>query len=255
MSAYLFSAAPGVGKTYTGTAFALYALERAFRVAVNWDMIPPEGVALVDLRKGLDAEGRQRKPISIREANAIDGPVLFRYDEFADIIGLVECAVYHDEAQATTGARDWEGMSKRIRLWLSMHRHYRCTLFFFSQHYKFVDVYFRRIAVGNVSTLGRFLNLTFEFPRPEADPETGELGKPDFFGTKLIIRPWKDLDLPNPLPGFWDLLRVSRLVPAHYFTHQPRDSTESGGKIATTSADPQAGPPPRPQNKKQIPML
>lgn len=222
MSAHIFSGAPGVGKTYTGTALVLEALDRGLRVAVNWEIAPPADVNVLDLRRE-GADGGERRPVSVVDVNVAEGPVVIRYDEYSEIIGLADAVVFNDEAQATSGARDWESMTKRTRLWLSMHRHYRLTLIFLTQHYKFIDVYYRRLGVGNVRSMTRLLNLTLLFPRPDADPELGELGSTDVLGVNLIWRPWKDLDHEYLLPGFWRLLKFSKLVPQHYATHQPRD--------------------------------
>lgn len=211
MSAIIFSGNPGVGKTYKATALVLCAIDVGKRVAVNWDLIDL-GVPVVDLRN------REITP----EDNLIAGPVVFRYDEYKEVDGLCDADIYNDEAQAQAGARDWESMGKKTRLWLSMHRHFGTNLLFFTQHYKFVDVYFRRLSVGHAWSLHRFFNFTLSIPRPQADPETGELGTVDIFGFLAVMRPWKDLDHPNPIPAFWKLLFRSRQVTKYYRTRSPK---------------------------------
>jgi len=102
------------------------------------------------------------------------------------------------------------------------HRHHRTNLFLYTQDYKFVDVYPRRLARYNVYTIARWLNLTLEMPRPNANSETGELGQVDLFSIRLIVRPWRDLDYKVPWPSWWKLFRnLSRRVTAHYTTHAP----------------------------------
>lgn len=227
MSVNFFNGPPGVGKSFQGTAYALHCLDLGLRVAVSWDLTPPEGVRVYDLRRFDDA-GEPRTPdLTIAQANAVDGPVVFRFKELLEVFGLVGVNIFKDEAQNDLGSRDWEKMPLKVRIWMSMHRHFRTNLFLYTQHFKFVDIYPRRLAIGNVSSLARFLNLTFEMPRPQADSETGELGPVDLLGIRVIVRPWKSLDLPVPIPGFWKLAwNLSRRVPAHYNTHVPPSLTK-----------------------------
>ncbi len=221
MSALIFSGNPGVGKTYQATAMVLCALDKGRRVAVNWEVVPPEGVVVYDLRARC-GPSCGHVHTTIDQANEIDVPVVFFYETYEDVMGLIDADVYNDEAQANAGARDWEKLSSRVRLWLSMHRHFRINLLFFTQHYKFVDVYPRRLASGNVLSMHRFLLFTFSVPRPAADAETGELKGLDLWNSLVVMRPWKDLDHPNPLPKMWTLLMRSRSVPDHYRTHSPK---------------------------------
>lgn len=218
-----FNGPPGVGKTYHGTAYALYCLDRQLRVAVSWNMTPPEGVRLVDLRPRDDAGNERRPDMTIEAANDVEGPVLFRFSELVEIFGLRRVQVFKDEAQNDLGSRDWEKMPLRVRIWMSEHRHYMTNLYLYTQHYKFVDIYPRRLGLGNVHTITRFLNLTLEIPRPEADSETGELGPPAIFDTKAVPRPWRGLDMYVPDPGFFDLWGLGKRVPAHYSTHAPHE--------------------------------
>lgn len=245
MAALIFEGPPGVGKTFSGTAIALVLLKRR-KVAVNWNMTPLEGqrhvcVRWMDNHNKADKDGVIDDPchlehLSIAAVNSIPDAVLIRYQEFNEADGLTDVDVLNDEAQATAGARDWESMSKRTRLWLSMHRHFRTNLLFLTQHYKFVDVYFRRLATGDVFTLWRLFNMTWILPRPLADSETGELGMGDIFGMYLIWRPWKTLDHPWPMPKFWELLKASLLVPSHYQTHQPKEKETKKKSAAPPAA-------------------
>lgn len=234
-----FNGPPGVGKTYHGTAWVLFCLERSLRVAVSWKLTPPETTTVVDLRR-LDDDGTARRPdMDIAAANALPGPVLFRFSQLTDIFGLRHCQIFKDEAQNDLGSRDWEKMPLKVRIWMSEHRHYAVNLFMYTQHFKFVDIYPRRLALGNVHSIVRLLNLTLQIPRPNADSETGELGTPDLFALRVVRRPWRGLDLPVPDPGFLDLWRLSKLVPRHYQTHDPHVARlEQPKKISD-----RAGPP------------
>lgn len=217
-----FNGEPGVGKTFHGTAYALHALDLQLRVAVSWSMVPPEGVAFYDLRTHDDSGEERRPDLTIRQANDVPGPVLFRFDALQELFGISDCQVFKDEAQNDLGARDWEKLALRTRIWMSEHRHYRTNLWLYTQDYKFVDVYPRRLARYNVYTIARWLNLTLEMPRPDANSETGELGKVDLFGIRVIVRPWKDLDFKVPWPGWWKLATdLSKRVLLHYRTHDP----------------------------------
>jgi len=219
-----FNGPPGVGKTYHGTAYALFCLDHQLRVAVSWAMTPPLDVQSFDLRRHDDAGGDRVPDLTIEKANDIQGPVLFRFSELTEIFGLRRIQVFKDEAQNDLGSRDWEKMPLKVRIWMSEHRHYMTNLFLYTQHYKFVDIYPRRLGLGNVHTITRFLNLTLEIPRPEADSETGELGPAAILDTKVVPRPWKGLDMLVPNPGFWTLLRYGARVPAHYNTHAPHEA-------------------------------
>jgi len=242
MSVLFFNGPPGAGKTFHGTAYALHCLDKGLRIAVSWDFMPPPGVPIFDLRHEIG--GEPRKPdISIEAANACSGPVVFRFEPLTDIFGLRDCQVFKDEAQNDLGARDWEKLALRVRIWMSEHRHYRVNLFLYTQFFKFVDVYPRRLAMdGGVYSIARFLNLTLEFPRPDADSETGELRRVDLLGTRIIIRPWRHLDLPLPWPSFFKLVYdLSPRVPAHYTTHAPHalkknSPAAAGGATRTPSA-------------------
>lgn len=218
-----FNGPPGVGKTYHGTAYALYCLDHQLRVAVSWSMTPPAGVRFFDLRRQDDVGNHRTPDLTIDQANVVQGPTLFRFSQLMEIFGLRHCQVFKDEAQNDLGARDWEKMPLQVRIWMSEHRHYATNLFLYTQHYKFVDVYPRRLGLGHVHTITRFLNLTLEIPRPEADSETGELGMPDILATKVVPRPWRGLDELVPDPGFFDLLALGKRVPFHYQTHAPNE--------------------------------
>lgn len=226
MAALIFSGPPGVGKTFLATALVLWALLRGRRVAVNWSLRPPEGVKRYCLGwkdKHREDDLCELPHLNVPDANLISGPVVFEYADYEEVLGLIDADVFNDEAQANAGARDWESLGKRVRLWLSMHRHYGLNLLFFTQHYKFVDVYFRRLAQGGVFSLHRLFNLSWAWPRPQADPELGDLKHVDILGALPVVRPWRSLDHPWPLPTFWSLLKVSREVPQHYETRAPRD--------------------------------
>lgn len=237
-----FNGPPGVGKTYHATAYALHCLDVGERVAVSWRLLPPDGVRVIDLRRH-DDDGTERTPdMTIAEANRVLGPVIFRFDVLQEAFGLRWCQVFRDEAQNELGARDWEKLSLKVRIWMSEHRHYGTNLFLYTQHYKFVDVYPRRLAVGNVSSIYRLLNLTLETPCPMADPETGELGPRDLLATRLIRRPWHSLDIRVPIPGFWKLLLdLSKRVTSHYQTHAPHENDlRAPEKKVSRSAPPSA---------------
>jgi len=247
-----FNGSPGAGKTYHATAYILYCLKHQLRVAASWDVVPPEGVRLVDLRRhGNDAEARQ-PDCTIEQANRIEGATIFRFDALDELFGLRHCQVFKDEAQNDLGSRDWEKMPLRVRIWMSEHRHYAVNLFLYTQHYKFVDIYPRRLGLGSVYSIVRLLNLTLEIPRPQADSETGELGMPDIFSTKIVWRPWRGVDQPVPHPGFFELLKLSRLVPMHYRTHAPHED-----KLETKKKSPAASSPAAPaaRSKHQVPLL
>lgn len=250
MSCLFFNGPPGHGKTFHITAYVLHCLDLGLRVAYSSgsSIVPPAGVRVVDLRSSDDV-GEYRKPdMTMTEANSVEGPVLFRFEGLQDILGLTDCQVFKDEAQNDLGARDWEKMTLKLRIFLSEHRHYRLNLFFYTQHYKFVDVYPRRLALGSVYTIVRFLRYTFEIPRPAADPETGELGPADILGLRIIVRPRRGLDLPLYLPGFLKLMfNLSRRVPAHYTTHAPHRKKISAAPAAPGSAGT--------REKRQIPLL
>jgi len=244
-----FNGPPGVGKTFHATAYALHCLDLGLRIAVSWRLEPPTGVLVYDLRKHDDAGNDRNPDLSIDAANELVGPVIFRFSELTEVFGLRLCQVFKDEAQNDLGSRDWEKMPLRVRIWMSEHRHYLVNLFLYTQHFKFVDIYPRRLALGNVFTITKILNFTLEIPRPKADSETGELGNPDILSTKLILRPWKTLDLVPPIPGFWRLLtNLSSRVPAHYNTHAPHENAlkktpASGGALRPPSARKQTGLP------------
>lgn len=232
-----FNGPPGAGKTFHGTAYALHALDKGMRTAVSWALAPPEGVKVYDLRARDDVGEERRPDLSIQAANELEGPVMFRFSELTDVFGLRDVQLFKDEAQNDLGSRDWEKMPLRVRIWMSEHRHYRTNLFLYTQHFKFVDIYPRRLALGNVFSIARALNLTFEFPRPDADSETGELGPVDLFATKIVLRPWKGLDQPVPIPGFWRLLlNLSKRVPHHYNTHAPHENALGKKPVAAGGA-------------------
>jgi len=244
MAFLMFSGSPGTGKTWVLVSWATIFLQNGYRVASNAEFIPPEGTRIVDLRH-TGPEGNRQPDMTIAAANETQGPVLFLFDGWKDIIGLTECQVFKDEAQADTGARDWESLGIRDRLWMSMHRHYRTNVFLFTQHLKFVDIYPRRLAVGSVYSMAKFLNLTLVMPCPDADMETTEFGTPDFLGTTIVVRPWKSIDFPVWFPGTRELWKVRRTVAAAYATHKPKDRSESTKKPRSpptgAAADPLRG--------------
>jgi len=218
MSAFLFEGPVGGGKSYAATTMVHWLLLRGRRVAINWDM---------------------RVPLEYRK-------LLTRYEEFKEIFGQEDIDIFCDEAQSSAGSRDWENMPKAVRNWLSHHRHYGNNLLFFTQHYKFVDVYVRRLAPGGVWSIWRFLNLTGATPRPEADPETGELRALKISGSRLFIRPWKDLDHPYPIGGFFDLLGLSKETPSLYGTRDKstaQDVEAASKKNSAAVARPSASAP------------
>jgi len=170
-----------------------------------------------------------------------------------EIFGLRECQVFKDEEQNDLGARDWEKLALRVRIWMSEHRHYLVNLFLYTQDYKFVDIYPRRLARNRVYSITRFLNLTLEMPRPDANSETGELGKVAIFSIRFIVRPWRDLDYLVPWPTFWKLLtNLSKRVPFVYRTHAPHAleaTKEKGKKISPVAAGAARSAAPKPQDE------
>jgi len=176
MSCFLLHGNVGTGKTAITTGLVLLNLDSGRDQAVNWDVECPEGVRFVDLRGKTFQEAKVPK---------IGGVTLYRYDDLPDMFGVEDCDIYTDEAQNTMGARDWESMPKSTRRWLSEHRHWGCNLIFLTQHYKFVDVYFRRLA-DHVWEVWRLFHLSFMSPCPEADPETGEPGRSEFLKLRAI---------------------------------------------------------------------
>lgn len=228
-STFLFHGNIGAGKTFLGTAMVLALLERGEHVAVNWGIVPPEGATEADLR------GRKGwYPLQPREEGKT---YLYRYDEYEELWGVEDCHIFNDEAQATAGARDWESMGKKTRNWLSHLRHFGNTLVMLSQHYKFVDVYFRRLAPDGVYRIFRLLNLSLAFPNPQADPETGEAGLTSPIGGRLVVRPWHGLDHPSPVSGFFRILKWGFRTPEHYLTRN-KDSVKD-----LTAAPKNAAPP------------
>jgi len=216
-----FNGPPGVGKSFHGTAYVLHCLDLGLRVAVSWDIVPPEGTKLIDLR------GKR----SGSTWNEVEGPVLFRFDHLDEVFGLKAVQIFKDEAQNDLGSRDWEKMALEVRIWMSEHRHYLTNLYLYTQHFKFVDIYPRRLALGNVYSLARVLHLTLEMPRPDADSETGELGRVDIFGIRVVQRPWRHLDIAVPWPSWWRLFTtLSKRVPTAYRTHAPHLEALATGK-------------------------
>jgi len=221
MSAFLFCGDIGSGKTYAGTTLALWLVKHGRKVAHNWHIDWPE-----DLKK-----------------HAI------HFEDYADIMGEEDIDILADEAQNNAGARDWESMPKRVRNWLSQHRHFGNNLLFFTQHYKFVDIYIRRLAPKGVWSVHRLLNLTFAVPRIEPNPETGEEGRANPFGGRLFIRPWKDLDHPWPIGGLVALAKLSRLVPTLYRTRDRTTAQDIEKRPPAGGRPPAAARPPEPQAK------
>jgi len=216
MSAFLFEGPIGGGKSYAATTMVHWLLLRGRRVAVNWDLVVP---------------GEYRYLVT-------------RYEGLDELFGLEDIDIFCDEAQSSAGSRDWEAMPKKVRNWLSHHRHYGNNLLFFTQHYKFVDVYIRRLAPTGVWSVWRFLNLTGATPRPEANPEDGNLNAPKISGSRLFIRPWKDLDHPYPIGGFLDLIGLSRQTPELYKTRDKSTSQDLHEKKKSASVGPPAAAPP-----------
>lgn len=208
MSAFLFGGEVGSGKTYAATTMAHWLMRKGRKVAVNWKLTAPAGME----------------------------HLLVYFEEYGELFGLEDIDILADEAQSNAGARDWEALPKKTRNWLSHHRHYGNNLLFFSQHYKFVDVYIRRLAPKGYWSIFRVLNLTLAVPHPDADPETGEPGRPDILGMRMFIRPWHDLDHPWPIGGFFALLGLSRETPSLYLTRDKSTSQELAAKKISPAA-------------------
>jgi len=181
--------------------------------------------------------------------------LLVFFESYDELYGLEDIDILADEAQNNAGARDWEALSKRTRNWLSHHRHFGNNLLFFTQHYKFVDVYIRRLAPKGVWSVWRLLNVTVAWPHPDADPESGEKGRVDLFGVRLFIRPWRDLDHPWPVGGFWALLGLSRETPHLYMT---RDKSTAKNlepkKISPDAAGAGSASPPAAKAPAKLPL-
>lgn len=211
MGAFVFHGEIGSGKTYAGTAMAFWLVRQGRRVAHNWDISWP----------------KEYRHLAVK------------FSEFGELFGMEDVDILADEAQNSAGARDWEAMPKKVRNWLSQHRHFGNNLLFFTQHYKFVDVYIRRLAPKGVWHVFRVLNLTLAMPNPEANPETGEMGNHEILGSRLFVRPWKDLDHPNPIGGFFALAKLSRLVPLLYNTRDKSTTMEleKAKKISPDAAE------------------
>lgn len=246
MSCLLFHGNVGTGKTFLATGMVLEGLQYRTQ-AVNWDLTTPkkakeaglEVVPIIDLRGVGYKTGLLPKD---------GGPYLIRYDDLDEVYGLEDADIWHDEAQNTTGARDWESMPKKIRRWLSEHRHYGLNLIFLTQHYKFVDVYFRRLA-DHVFEVWRILHLSFLSPCPDADSETGEAGRSAFLGLRSVRRPWKDLEQWWPIPAFWALWRRSAEIPDAYNTRAKKEwKDEKPKKNSPDRSAPPAAVAPREQD-------
>jgi hypothetical protein len=222
------------GKTYGGTTMIRDCWDRGISTASNWEVALPSWVLSLDVR------GYQRGEARRAQADARDcgwtGPIHFRYDEPVEIAGVRSTVVFADEAQNSAGARDWESLPKWVRNWYSHLGHYDCVLVLLTQHYKFVDVYLRRlVGKDDVWTSGRLLNLTWWVPRPESDPDQGAVGGFDLVGLRLFIRPWKDLETVEAMGAFWDLLLLSRTTQDFYGTH---DLSTAEGRAAETDDKP-----------------
>lgn len=240
MSCLLFHGNVGTGKTFLATGMVLEGLPYRTQ-AVNWDMAVPD-VPLIDLR-GVGYKKELVDP---------ERPCLIRYDDLDEVYGLEDADIWHDEAQNTTGARDWESMPKKIRRWLSEHRHYGLNLIFLTQHYKFVDVYFRRLA-DHVFEVWRLLHLSFLSPCPDADSETGEAGRSAFLGLRSVRRPWKDLEQWWPIPTFLALWKRSAEIPATYNTRAKKEWKD--GKPKKISPDRSApATPAAPREQDPLPF-
>lgn len=224
----IVTGAPGSGKTAWASALATAALKGGWVVAGNFPYTPAEGVKVVDLRTEDPLTGEARKPdMTIAEVNELDGPAFIVFSSREQIIGLTDALVLYDEAQHDAGARDWELLSKRARLWMSMYRHYRLVVVMFTQHLKFLEVYWRRLAQGVVSIephLGGRLLLAV--PYWSFDPETGECGQSNIFQASALWRPKNSPDVSFGWPGLLDGLRLSREAFDRYKTHQPRDQAK-----------------------------
>lgn len=215
MSAFVFYGEVGSGKTFGATAMALWLVRQGRRVAHNWHIDWPDEY----------------------KAQAVF------FEEYSDLFGLEDIDIMADEAQNNAGARDWEALPKKVRNWLSHHRHFGNNLLFFTQHYKFVDVYIRRLAPKGVWHVFRLLNLTLAIPNPDADPETGEVGRHDMLGTRMFIRPWHDLDHPYPIGGFFALAAASREVP-HLYQTRDKNTARNLQKISPAAAGAGSASPP-----------
>jgi len=234
----------GTGKTFLGTGIVLLNLRSGRSQAVNWNMVAPEGVCSVDLRKDEEGNGWNSWRKWAKESGEwYPGQTyLYRYDDLWQTYGVEDADIYHDEAQNTTGARDWESMPKHVRAWLSEHRHYGLNIVFFTQHYKFVDVYFRRLAT-EVWEVWRLLNLSFMSPCPDADSETGEPGRSKILGLRAIRRPWRDLERWWPIPSLTALWKTSIEVPGAFDTRARShlvETTENGKTRGRGGAPPAA---------------
>jgi len=226
---YIIEGPKGTGKTFGATALVLRLLEMALKylkrrgrgVAVNWDVVPPKWAKLVDLRK---PKNLPKNPEGAKERYEREGicPTLYRFDDWSQLLKLEDVDIVSDEAQSAAGARDWEKMPKYVRNWLSHLRHFGVNLIALTQHYKFVDIYLRRlIGSRGVWSSWRIFNLTVWVHRSGADPETGEMKMPgimDLLDFRLFVRPFRDLDAPSPICDFRSLLEWSRKVPEHYMT-------------------------------------
>jgi len=211
MGGFIFCGGIGSGKSYIGTTMARWVIENGRKVAHNWDI----------------------------HWNTEDRKLATRFNDISEVATLEDTDIFIDEAQATAGARDWEKLSPKIRNWLSQHRHYGCNLIFLSQHYKFVDVYVRRLCPEGTWSVFRLLNMTFAVERPESDPELGTLGGVDIWSLRAFQRPWRDLDHPWPIGSFSDLLRLSKTTAGMYGT---REKTTGAAAAASLAA---AKPPPK----------
>jgi len=219
MSAFIFFGEIGSGKTYAATTLAHWLVRRGRKVAHNWAIDWPSEVRHLAVR----------------------------FEDYNELYGMEDVDVLADEAQNSLGARDWESQPKKIRNWLSQHRHFGNNLLFFTQHYKFVDVYLRRLAPKQAWGVWRLLNLTGATHYPEANPETGETGVPSPLRSRLFLRPWKDLDHPWPIGSIIELLRLSKETPTLYETRDKSLAQELQKKSPDAAGAPPAAEtrPPR----------
>lgn len=145
--------------------------------------------------KQLKKFNKGKKHIPVFSNVPIIGTVKFDAQNDWGTYSITDALILVDEAGIEFNNRKYMSLPDRIIKWTKLHRHYRCSVWFFSQSHEDMDITFRRLAARFFIVQRLFRKILVLRPirrTVTCDPNTGQLVdwySFRFWGTKFYWMP------------------------------------------------------------------